>query len=74
MQPVFPRMTRITQNKARHPIPLHLLVLAERLLVGGLSLLAALSGQSARSLVELNDALVAVLLTADLLRDSRRLV
>jgi len=49
-------------------------VLAERLLVGGLPLLAALSGQSARSLVELNDALVAVLLTADLLRDSRRLL
>jgi len=47
---------------------------AERLLVGGLPLLAALSGQSARSLVELNDALVAVLLTADLLRHRSRLL
>jgi len=48
-------------------------VLAERLLVGGLSLLAGLRGQSARSLVELNDALVAVLLTANLLLHRRRL-
>ena len=50
-----------------------LLVLAERLLVGGLSLLAGLRGQSARSLVELNDALVAVLLTTNLLLHRRRL-
>jgi len=50
------------------------IVLAERLLVGGLPLLAALRGQSAGSLVELNDALVAVLLSADLLRHSRRLL
>jgi len=49
-------------------------VLAEGLLVGGLSLLAGLRGQSARSLVELNDALVAVLLTADLLLHRRRLL
>jgi len=49
-------------------------VLAEGLLVGGLPLLAALRGQSAGSLVELNDALVAVLLSADLLRHSRRLL
>jgi len=47
---------------------------AERLLVGGLPLLAALSGQSTGSLVELNDALVAVLLTADLLRHRSRLL
>jgi len=49
-------------------------VLAERLLVGGLSLLAALSGQSARSLVELNNAFVAVLLSSNLLRHRSRLL
>jgi len=54
--------------------PQFTVVLAERLLVGGLPLLAALRGQSAGSLVELNDALVAVLLSADLLRHSRRLL
>jgi len=54
--------------------PQFTIVLAERFLVGGLPLLAALRGQSAGSLVELNDALVAVLLSADLLRHSRRLL
>jgi len=49
-------------------------VLAERLLVGGLSLLAGLRGQSAGSLVELNDALVAILLAADLLLHRRCLL
>jgi len=49
-------------------------VLAERLLVGGLPLLAALRGQSARHFLQLDDALVAVLLTADLLGHSRRLL
>merc|ERR1712136_351154 len=49
-------------------------VLAEGLLVGGLSLLAGLRGQSAGSLVELNDALVAILLTADLLLHRRCLL
>jgi len=49
-------------------------VLAERLLVGCLSLLAGLRGQSAGSLVELNDALVTILLTADLLLHRRRLL
>ena len=48
-------------------------MLAERLLVGGLPLLAALRGQSARHFLQLDDALVAVLLTADLLGHSRRL-
>jgi len=49
-------------------------VLAEGLLVGGLSLLAALSGQSAGSLVELNNAFVAVLLSSNLLRHRSRLL
>jgi len=49
-------------------------VLAEGLLVGGLSLLAGLRGQSAGSLVELNDALVAILLAADLLLHRRCLL
>jgi len=49
-------------------------VQAERLLVGGLPLLAALSGQSASSLVELDDAFVAVLLSSDLLSHRRRLL
>jgi len=48
-------------------------VLTEGLLVGGLSLLAALRGQRTRRLLELNDARIAVLLSADLLRQCRRL-
>jgi len=46
-------------------------VLAERLLVGGLSLLTRLRGQRARRLLELNDAFLAVLLSADFLGHSR---
>jgi len=46
-------------------------VLAERLLVGGLSLLARLRGQRARGLLKLNDAFLAVLLSADFLRHRR---
>ena len=46
-------------------------MLAERLFVRGLSLLTGLRGQSAGSLVELNDALVAILLAADLLLHRR---
>jgi len=49
-------------------------VLAERLFVRGLSLLTGLRGQSAGSLVELNDALVAILLAADLLLHRRCLL
>jgi len=50
------------------------LVLTERLLIRGLSLLAALRGQRTRRLLELNDARIAVLLSADLLRHRRRLL
>jgi len=49
-------------------------VLAERLLVGGLPLLAALRGQSARHFLQLNHAFVAVFLTADLFGDGGRLL
>jgi len=49
-------------------------VLTEGLLVVRLSLFAALRGQSAGHLVELNDALLAVLLTTDLLDDGCRLL
>ena len=48
-------------------------MLAERLLVGGLSLLTRLRGQRARRLLELNDAFLAVLLSADFLGHSRSL-
>jgi len=63
------------QNRAgsdgRAQLPL---VLTKGLLVGSLSLLAALRGQRPRRLLELNDARVAVLLSADLLRQRRRLL
>ena len=49
-------------------------MLAERLLVGGLSLLTRLRGQRARRLLELNDALVTVLLTANLFGHRRGLI
>jgi len=49
-------------------------VLAEWLLVGSLSLLARLRGQRARGLLELNDALVTVLLTANLFGHRRGLL
>jgi len=42
-------------------------MLTKWLLVGGLPLLASLRGQSARHFVQLDDALIAVLFTADLL-------
>jgi len=48
-------------------------VLAEGLLVGGLSFGSALRGQSARRLLKLNDALLAILLPANLFRQRRRL-
>merc|ERR1711982_128318 len=48
-------------------------VLAERLLVGCLSLLTRLRGQRARRLLELNDAFLAILLSADFLGNSRSL-
>jgi len=49
------------------------IVLAKRLLVRGLPLLAALGGQRSRHLLQLDYALVAVLLPADLLRHRSRL-
>jgi len=49
-------------------------VLAEWLLVGSLSLLAHLRGQRARGLLKLNDALVTILLTADLFGHRRGLL
>jgi len=49
-------------------------VLTERLFVGGLSLFAALGGQRARRLLKLNEARVAVLLSADVLRHRSRLL
>merc|ERR1711931_103064 len=46
------------------------IVLAERLLVGGLPLLAALRGQRSRHLLQLDDSRFSVLLTTDLLSHS----
>jgi len=48
-------------------------VLAKRLLVGGLSLLARLRWQRARRLLKLNDAFLAILLSADFLGHRRSL-
>merc|ERR1711872_854723 len=50
------------------------IVLAERLLVGGLPLLAALRGQRSRHLLQLDDSLFPVLLTAKFFRHRRRLL
>jgi len=53
--------------------PQFVYVLAEWLLVGGLPLLAALRGQSARRFLKLNDAIFAILLSADVFRHRSRL-
>jgi len=63
------------QNGARSDGGTKLAVMLTKwLLVGGLPLLAGLRGQSARHFVELDDALIAVLLTADLFGHGRCLL
>ena len=77
---IFPQLTehlrQVNQRRPRNYQMFYLLslVLAEWLLVGSLSLLARLRGQRARGLLELNDALVTVLLTANLFGHRRRLI
>ena len=77
---IFPKMTEhLRQVRQRRPRNYHMfyflsLVLAEWLLVGSLSLLARMRGQRARGLLELNDALVTVLLTAYLFGHRRGLI